>query len=165
MLAKPLFTLLALSLGSIAQASCFDSGTPLFHCTFENGSKTADVCLQGEVVVYSFGNTGQAPDMIAARREIGVEMTPWNGIGRSIYEDMTIYNNVYSYILSYEVDRNVESAPILGRLIVAEGDSEIADFACDKGSVTEANFYPLFEAKDVAGQKYCPETFSWGAGC
>ncbi len=156
---------LALCLATGANARCFDRGTPMFHCTFEGGAKTVDVCLQGEVVVYSFGKSGRAPDMIAARREIGVGMTPWNGIGRSIYEEMTIFNNVYSYILSYEQDRNVEGAAVQGRLIVAEGDFEVADLVCDEGSVSEANFYPLFEAKDAAGQKYCPDTFSWGAGC
>lgn len=165
MFSKYLLVVAALCIGSAANARCFESGTPMFHCTFEGGAKTVDVCLQGEVVVYSFGRTGRAADMILARREVGVPMTPWNGIGRSISEEITIYSGTYAYILSYEMDRSVESAAVSGRLIVGEGDSELAELTCDEGSVSEADFYPLFEAKDVAGQKYCPETFSWGSGC
>ncbi|MEP5152671.1 hypothetical protein [Planktotalea sp.] len=158
-------TICFLSMAGSAQAACFGGGTPMFHCTFNGGSKTVDVCLQGDIAVYSFGATDRAPDLLLARREIGVDMTPWNGVGRSIWEGITFYNNVYSYILSYSIDRNVEGAPIEGRLIVGEGDSEIAELICDIGSVTEADFYPLFEAKELSGQRYCPETFSWGAGC
>ena len=59
---------------------------------------------------------------------------------------------------------NGQAAPE-GRIIVAEGDSELADLQCDAGSVTEANFYPLFEAKEAAGQPWCPATQSWGTPC
>lgn len=165
MLGKLITAALALFVTGSAQAGCFGTGTPLFHCTFNGAKKTIDVCLQGEVVVYHFGSTDRAPDLLMARREIGVEMTPWNGIGRSIWEEITFYNGAYSYNLSYAIDRNIESAPVDGRLIVGEGDSEVAELICDTGSVTEANFYPLFEAKEAAGQRYCQETFSWGAGC
>ena len=137
----------------------------MFHCTFNGGSKTVDVCLQGDVALYSFGATDRSPDLLLARNAIGVEMTPWNGVGRSIWEEITFYNNAYSYNLSYAIDRNNENAHVEGRLIVGEGDSEVAELICDTGSVSEADFYPLFEAKELSGQQYCPETFSWATSC
>ncbi|MEM9579784.1 MAG: hypothetical protein AAF891_03790 [Pseudomonadota bacterium] len=148
-----------------AIAACSGPGTPMFHCTFKGGTKEVRVCLQGEVVLYSYGDRGRTPELVMGRREIGVNMTPWSGVGRSIWEEITFYNGTYSYILSYAIDRQIEGAPVEGRLIVADGDSEVAELVCDTGSVTAHDFYPLFEAKEAAGQRYCRDTFSWGSGC
>lgn len=146
-------------------AGCFGSGTPLFECTVNGGQKSVDICLQAGVVLYSFGPAGRAPDLLLGRDVIGVDMTPWNGIGRSIWEELRIYNGIYSYIVSYAIDR-LEEAPVDARLIVAEGEeTQLAEFLCDPGSVRTSDFYPLFEAKEAAGQLYCADTFSWGAGC
>ena len=165
MFSKIISATFVLFASTAAQAGCFGAGEPLFHCTFNAGKKSVDVCLQGDVLLYRFGPPNGRAELALARREIGVEMTPWNGVGRSIYEEITVYNGAYSYILSYAIDRNIEGAPIDGRLIVAQGDSEVASLVCDKGSVKEADFYPLFEAKEAAGQLYCPQRFSWGQGC
>jgi hypothetical protein len=157
---------LSLALGaSIAHAECAGSGTPLFHCTFQDGAKSVSICLQNDVALYSFGAAGRSPEMLLGRRVEAVEMTPWSGVGRSIWEEVRIYNDIYSYILSYAIDRSGEM-PIDARLIVAEGEeSQLAELICDTGSVRHADFYPLFEAKEAAGQRYCAETYTWGGGC
>lgn len=154
-----------MSLTATAQASRFGAGHPLFHCTFSDGRKTVDLCLQDDIVLYRFGATDRAPDILLARRASGVSMTTLNGVGRMIWEDVTLYNDIYSYILSFAVDRNVDDKKIDASLIVAEKDIKIAELICDADSVTEADFYPLFEAKEMSGQKYCAETNQWGEGC
>lgn len=143
---------------------CFGAGEPLFHCTFKGGQKAVDICLQGDVVLYRFGPVNGPAELLLARHVIGVDMTPWSGVGRAIWEELTLHNNVYSYVLSYSVDR-IASEEVLptGGLIVAEGDSELADLSCDPGSVGAADFYPVYEAKEAAGQCYRRETQSWSA--
>lgn len=151
----------------VAEAACFGSGDPLFHCTVNQGRKALDVCLQGEVAIYRFGPVNGAAEMLLARHVTGVGMTPWNGIGRYLWEEATFYNGTHDYLISYSIDRNAaESAPqVQAGVIVAEGDSEVAEIGCDQGSVTEADFYPLFEAKLAAGQPWCQSTQSWNSAC
>lgn len=148
-----------------ASAACFGPGTPMFTCSFNGGQKQVNVCLQANVVLYSFGPTGGAPELLMGRDVIGVEMSPWNGVGRSIWEEITLYSGVFSYNLSYALDRNPDGDVPSGRLVVGRGDSEVAELICDAGSVDIHDFYPLFEAKEASGQRYCPSTFSWGSGC
>lgn len=148
-----------------AQAGCFGSGTSLFHCTMSNGKNAVDVCLQEGVVTYSFGKLGKTPDLLLARKEVDVSMSPWNGVGRSIYEEISFHNREYSYILGYSMDRKAQDSPLEGTLIVVEGDATAAELTCDKGSVQTADFYPLFEAKELAGQRYCPDAFLWANNC
>ncbi|MCA0846582.1 hypothetical protein [Salipiger thiooxidans] len=164
---KPLLVSLFIGLPAMVQAGCFGSGEPLFHCTLNGGTKTLDICLQGEVALYRFGPAQGTAELLLARSVTGVAMTPWNGIGRHLWEELTFHNGSHDYLVSYSVDRLATGdAPVIeGRVIVAEGDSEVADLACDAGSVTEADFYPLFEAKLAAGELWCPETQSWGAAC
>ncbi|MCR8546789.1 hypothetical protein M4578_03035 [Salipiger sp. P9] len=154
-------------LPATSEAACFGAGEPLFHCTVDHGRKAVDVCLQGGVAIYRFGPPTGAAEMLLAPVVTETEMTPWNGIGRYLWEEVTFYNGRYAYLVSYSLDRtapNGQAAPE-GGIIVAEGDSELADLQCDAGSVTEANFYPLFEAKEAAGQPWCPATQSWGMPC
>mgnify|MGYP000223790568 CR=1 FL=1 len=97
-----------MSLDATAQASCFGASQPLFHCTFSDGEKTVDLCLQDDIVLYRFGATDRIPDMLLARQARGISMTPWNGVARVIWEDVTPYNDIYSYILSFAIERNVD---------------------------------------------------------
>lgn len=159
------FALAALPSIGASQDACLGAGTPLFYCTFDGGQKEVRLCLQAGVVLYSFGKSGRTSDMVLGRAVEGVEMTPWNGVGRSIWEEVRIYNNIYSYILSYAIDRTGEM-PVDARLIVAEGeDAQLAELVCDAGSVSRSDFYPIYEAKEAAGQLYCADTYSWGVGC
>jgi len=162
---RTLATLALICAGTAGSAACFGPGTPMFTCTFNGGAKQVNVCLQAGVALYSYGPTGGAPELLMGRDVIGVDMTPWNGVGRTIWEEMTLYSGVFSYILSYAIDRAPNGAAPEGRLIVGRGDSEVAELVCDAGTVDIADFYPLFEAKEAAGQTWCAETFSWGAGC
>lgn len=121
-----------------------------------------DICLHGDILTYRFGPGNGPAELLLARHVLGVDMTPWSGVGRAIWEEVTVHNSVYSYLISYSVDRMAgEDVPPEGRLIVAEGDSEVADLTCDAGSVTRSDFYPVFEAKEASGECYDQGTFSW----
>ncbi len=142
---------------------CFGAGEVLFHCTFQGGQEAVDICLQGDVVLYRYGPVNGAAELLLARRVIGVDMNPWFWVGSAIREEITLHNSVYSYLVSYSVEQNAsEDAKLTGGLIVAEGDTELADLTCDPGSVGASNFYPVYDVKEASGQCYSREEFTWG---
>ena len=163
LIASLLFAL-ALALATpVAAAGCFGAGTPMFHCTAKNGTKAIDICLQGEVAIYRFGPLGGVAELLLARHVDGVHMRPWNGVGSSIFEEVTFYNGTYEYLIHYAVDRIAATTPqVTGGIRVQEGDHIKAELGCDTGSVAARDFYPLFEAKEASGQCWSHDSFTWG---
>ena len=151
---------LATGAPATAQEGCFGAGVPLFHC--QAGGKTLDLCLQGEVMLYRFGPRGQAAELLLARHVIGVGMVPWNGIGRYLWEEVTVYNGTFDYTVHYSIDRLAQGAPVVtGGVTVTEGDRTLADLSCDAGSVSISDLYPVFEAKEAGGQCWDTGAFEW----
>lgn len=150
---------LALSpLAAAAQTYC--SGVPLFHC--QAGSKTIDLCLVGDVAVYRFGPTGRAAELVLERHVTEVGMQPWNGVGRYLWEEVTLYNSGYSYALNYSVDRLAQGAPLpTGGVTVAQGNRTLANVECTPGTVRAHDFYPVYERKEANGQCWNRQTFEW----
>ncbi|WP_293451842.1 hypothetical protein [Planktotalea sp.] len=124
-----------------------------------------NVCLQDNVVLYSFGSIGRAPELLLGRDVTRVSLTPWNGVGRSIWEEISVSSGDFNYNLSYAIDRAPDGVRPTGQLIVARGDSELANLQCDTGSVDIHDFYPLSEAKEASGQRFCRDMQRWGKGC
>lgn len=152
----------ALPVPALAEG-CFGPGTALFHCSVQENAKRLDICLQGEVAFYSFGPVSEPAEIVLARQVERVHMRPWNGVGSSIYEELAFYNGDFEYTVHYAIDRIAADNPtVTGAIAVTRGDEQIAQFDCDAGSVSEADFYPLYEAKEAAGQCWDPETFTWG---
>ncbi|MFN3210125.1 MAG: hypothetical protein ACE369_14190 [Roseovarius sp.] len=161
---------LGLALPDAARAEgCFGPGTPLFHCTMNKGATALDLCLQGTVVIYRFGPSGGAADLLQSHEATRVDMTPWPGVGRTIWEDTTLENEGFRYVVHRATDRMIAeddpdySAAARGGVEVSKDGRVVSDRECDAGSVTVADFYPLYEAKEAAGQCWNRDTFSWGA--
>ncbi len=150
-----------------AAEGCFGNGTPLFHCTVKGGAKAVDVCLQSDVLIYRFGAPRGAAELLLAKRVENVRMQPWNGVGRSIWEELIVDNSGYSYNISYSIDRMIEDgaddhvAVPLGDVIIAKGAKILNVLKCDSGSVAVADFYPLFEAKEASGQCWSHGNSRW----
>ena len=154
-----LFALLPVPLA--AQEGCFGAGQPLFHC--QVGARAVDVCLQGEVLTYRFGPSRGAAEMLLARRAEDVGMTPWNGIGRYLWEEISVTNGAYAYTVHYSVDRLAQGDPqVTGGLLVTQSGRTLAELSCDAGSVRQYDFYPVFEAKERRGQCWSMDSFEWG---
>lgn len=158
----------AIALCLIAPApafACFGGiGQPLFDCTFKGASTRAQVCLQGDTAYYAFGAVGGAPDMVLARRVGDIDMTPWPGIGRTIWEEVTFRNGSHAYRLAYAIDKMVEREPVSGSLLVTRDGAEIAELTCDADSVATYDLYPLYEAKVAQGECFTPGE-GWTATC
>ena len=145
---------------------CFGPGTPLFHCTTKDGAKTVDLCLQGNVAYYRFAPTGGAAEIILAQPVREVSMRPWNGIGRTILEEAQFTNDAYAYRVYYAIDRIPEDGEVkvtvAGGVSVIKGDETVAQLDCDVGSVSVRDIYPLYVAKEAAGQCWSRDRFEWG---
>ena len=152
--------------GAARAEGCFGPGVPLFHCTVTGGAKSVDLCLQDDVAYYRFGPVNAAAEMLLARPVGEVHMIPWNGIGRTIYEEAGFNNGVFDYTVYYAIDRIPEggevTAEISGGVTVIKADQTMAQMTCDAGSVTINDVYPLYEAKTAAGQCWDREAFQWG---
>jgi len=133
---------------SAASAGC-DQGELLFHCSFSQGKKAVTLCQEGERYSYAYGRIGYAPELRLVRDLPELGFTPWNGIGRSIWEEVTFRNASVEYLIGYSIDRVSEAGPE-GSLTVMEGGQRLALLICDAGSV-EVNFTPLANAVFDAG--------------
>lgn len=154
-----------LTSGTAGFASCYGVGNPLFTCSFKGGAKQVNVCLQGDVVLYSFGQPDRAPDLLLGRNVVRVGFTPWAGVGSSIWEEISLHSDGFSYNLSYTIPRAPDGEFPSGQLRVLRGDTQVAELNCDIGSVDIHDFYPLYEAKQASGQQFCQDTRRWDFGC
>jgi hypothetical protein len=146
---------------SAGAEGCFGAGTPLFHCTLEAGAKRVDACLQGDVATYRFRPAAGVPDLLLAQPVGEVEMWPWPGVGRWLSEAAGFANDGFAYRVSHAVDRLSENPEVTGAVQVLRGDAVLAELPCDPGSVTVADLYPLYEAKEAAGQCWSREAQDW----
>lgn len=143
--------------------ACPSASETLVSCSLKNGSRELTTCLQGDQVSYAFGRSGTAPDLALQRHVRDVNMVPWPGIGRSIWEEFTFENEGTSYTVYYsqEKDPGAEQ-PLSGGIIVEQGGKELAHLRCDRGSVQSSGYgLPLFDAKERAGQVYSLEAGNW----
>lgn len=151
--------------GPAAANGCFGAGQPLFHCTFKNGAKALDICLQGDLLLYRYGALAGKAELLLASRVENTHMRPWNGVGSSIYEEASFANGDVTYTAFYAVARIAADAPdVSGGIIVTKGDQTLANLTCDSGSIEPSDFYPIFEEKNAQGQCWNTDTFTWG-GC
>ena len=61
------------------------------------------------------------------------------------------------------LDRIAADNPnITGGILVFKADQVLAELKCDAGSVSDRDFYALFEAKERVGQCWNHNNFSWG---
>ncbi|WP_371227508.1 hypothetical protein [Roseovarius sp. 2305UL8-3] len=143
---------------------CFGAGEPLFHCTFKNGTRAVDICLQGDVGIYRYGPSEAASELLLADRVEVMFMLPWNGVGSSIYEELGFTNGDVDYTVHYAVSRIAADEPeVTGGITVTKADQKLAELTCDPGSVEVREFYPVYLAKEAKGQCWDRTAFSWGA--
>lgn len=144
-----------------AFAGCASNMTTLVSCTAGNGDKALDVCSDGTHVLYRFGTSGQTPNLELIRSILDVDVTPWSGVGSSIWESVTLHNGAFSYEAFSSVARSPEAPAISGGVDVFEDGSPVASVQCDAGSV-QTNIDALFEMREAAGLCYDHSTFAWG---
>ncbi len=159
-----LLTALASSAAS-AFAACPAGQTPVFRCTFKAGQKFVDVCQSDSRVTYAYGKTGQSPELQLSVLLRDLKYTPWNGIGRAIYEQIVFRNKDVSYVVWSAFERNPELANPLSAGIVVEDQNEkvLAELQCDQGSI-DSGIDGLYQAMEDQNMCWSFEAFEW-QGC
>ncbi|MEL6573809.1 MAG: hypothetical protein AAFQ64_19320 [Pseudomonadota bacterium] len=129
-------------------ASC---DTPFMKCTFQGGAKAVEICLSGSDVSYTFGRVGNAAELALSVPVVDVDYLPWPGVGSSIWETVTFYNDGYSYEVLVGFERNPENPAHFGGITITKAGQELATLSCDPGSIDWGWGTDLFDAKAAAG--------------
>lgn len=149
---RPLFTAALCVLSTPALAVCAGNQVEVFGCDVE--TKAVELCLtpDDESITYRFGPAG-APELELSRDFDEVTMQPWSGIGRYLWDNVTLHNGVFSYRLSWSYDK-IDQA-VRGDVSVLRGDTELATLMCDTAGERSAyfDFDTLVFAMEAAG--YC----------
>jgi len=125
-----LLTLLPLG----AHAGCPVGPVAILSCTLSAGKMVLDVCLSEDMITFTFGETGENPDLSLQAHVKNADYIPWNGIGRSYYEQVSFHNAEVTYIVWGAVDRLSEDHTVSGGVEVVRGDETLAHLQCDENS-------------------------------
>jgi len=147
---------LALAAGPVL-AAC--PGETVLSCQI--GRKALEVCLVQGAVTYAFGPAG-APEITLSSPVESVAYTPWNGIGRAIWETVAFENRGVTYEVWTSLDKMVPGAATQAGINVLDGASLVAQLTCTPGTVDGA-IDRLYPAKEATGQCWNHATFAWQA--
>lgn len=145
-----------------AGAACPEGAEVLVSCTLKGGAKQLDTCLIGDHAMYRYGPTGAVPELDLLHPVTDVDMEPWPGVSRTIWEAVRFANKDVIYEVYYSIERDPEATEMSGGVTVLRGEETLASLACDPGSVTSGGYsLPLYEAKQAAGQCWNTSEFRW----
>lgn len=137
--------------------------TPIFECQMRGGAKVLSVGYNAPFVFYSFGSPDQA-ELVIKVPVTELEVRPWNGIGRYLFEGATFENDGHGYVVHHALDRLTQNAALEGGVIVMKGDAVLADLACDAGTV-QGGMFAFADLKDLGGQCWDLEAQVWSTQC
>ena len=150
-----------------AFAECATPQDTFLSCTFSQGRKAVDVCVEGDMLTYRFGAVGKTPDLVMSVPVVNADYTPWPGVSRSIWETVAFLNRGVRYEVTGSIDRNYyENDEVQiedrGMIEVIKGEQTLATLECDAGSVEFAYGGSIYDAKTAAGQCWDFEGLRWG---
>lgn len=139
--------------------------TLLFACDMGEG-RDLRVTLSDATATYAFGHPTNSLTLTRDVRD--VHLTPWPGIGRTIWEDVVFQNAGYSYLVHASIERidpenendDIETN-ISGGIIVSRGETQVAKLSCLAGTVDFPWGTELFDAKVAAGQCFDQTSRLW----
>lgn len=162
--------LLILTSVQAAVAQCASPQDTFLSCTFSNGRKAVDVCVEGDKLTYRFGRVGSSPDLALSVSVIDAAYLPWPGIGRAIWERVTFQNQNTSYVVTGVIDRTYPEdesdeaqVDVRGMIEVVEGGETLAELECDAGSVDFAYGGSIYDAKIAANQCWNFDDKRWAS--
>ncbi|MGV6847705.1 MAG: hypothetical protein ACWA5A_04935 [Marinibacterium sp.] len=149
-------------LAGAAQAQSCGAGILMLRCQIGAG-KALSVCFEGGSARYRFGPPA-APELSLTQPLEDLQATPWNGIGRSIWEEVIFSNAAVRYAVWTSLDRLDEAHPRDGGVRVLQGDAELANLTCRTGSV-EMSAFAVTDGFAAAGYCWDPSRRVWSRSC
>ncbi len=148
-----------MALPSFAQAQ----DEPLFQCQFVSGKEvTLRTSAQG--MSYVFGRPNAKPELFLLRKYDEIGVTPWNGVGGSIWEVIEFRNADVTYRIWGDFDRMTEAHEITGGIMVERGEEDLARLECLPGTVTYTPF-SFSDAYEAAGYCWSFDDSQWQEQC
>lgn len=155
-------------MASPAFAICGGNAEEVFTCTVSGGKKQVTICSGDGIARYLFGKAGRDPELELSAQVAELHYMPWNGIGRSIYEEVAFDNGAHTYTVYAALDRTILEGdpqdPISGGVVVTKGDQTLAELTCDAGSVRHS-LDGFYAQKQNLGQCWDHHAFAWTANC
>jgi len=127
-------SVLAVLCASNVDASCVGSKT-LFFCNTVKG-KQIEVCDAGDTIHYSFGKSGQKPEIAIKVPRDKASTYQWAGVGRSESYAVDIPNGKATYNVFWGVDRLTEEHAIEAGVNVLINNKLVTTVNCvEKGII------------------------------
>lgn len=118
--------------------------------------------MSGDHVSYEFGRRGREADLKLVRNVTEVDLYPWPGVSRTIWEQVSFENAGVFYRVFYAQERDPRTPELSGGLLVERDGETLAELTCDPGSVATSGYpLPLYDAKEAAGQVFNRATTGW----
>lgn len=160
--------LAVLACTSPAFAQCPDGAETFLSCRIEGSDKRLQVCLVGQTLTYRFGPPG-APELALAAPVTAAGYTPWPGIGRTIYEEVTFRSGDFRYVVfgGIERDHDATTEEIIptrfGGVSVFLGadESPLAAFSCARDTVDFPWSAAIGDAKRGMGLTFDRQVQRW----
>lgn len=100
----------------------------VFMCRTEKGDKEIALFKQGDNFIYQYGSNMGAPELQLVRPSAKVIKEPWPGIGRNIWNNITLTNKEYSYTIRSSYDK-MEDKSTSG-VSISKNDAHVASVEC-----------------------------------
>jgi hypothetical protein len=135
----------------------------VFSCTFEGGSKAVIVGVEGDSLVYDFGDGHKTSELSLSESLGSGTYVPWPGVGSAIWESVFFYNDGYAYEVWSSVERDPNGPPEAGGINVSNGSKGVAELICDRGTVY-SNFAGLSDEMYARGMCWDHTSEQWLQG-
>ena len=152
---------------AILSASSASAETLYFACDMGEG-RGVRVTIDDTTAIYAFRHPTNSLTLTRDVRD--VHLTPWSGIGRTIWEEIVFQNAGYNYLVHASIERiypedenDAVETNVSGGVIVNRGETQIAELSCAAGTVYFPWGTELFDAKVASGQCYYRTSGLWAA--
>jgi hypothetical protein len=156
-----------LAFTTAAHAACGPPQEAFLTCQIEGGSKVLNVCYDDTTVTYTYGPEGAA-ELTLTEPISTIAYTPWPGVGRAIWEEVTFQNGTYSYTIHAGFDRMFgdeteadNPTPHFGGVVVERDGALVVDLDCIRGTVDAPWGEGLYSAKEALGLVWNPVAREW----
>lgn len=140
----------------------------LLSCKIEGRDRVLSVCAANGQAYYAYGTPDQLPELELITPLRDVDVTPWPGVGGSIWEEMIFTNNDVEYVVWQSMQRDPENTAHSGGVNVREKGAEtdlLASLTCDPAILfSEAGIFAFSDAKIANGQTWDLDQHIWVEG-
>ena len=140
-----------------AAAGCATSEDTFLSCTIRKTERVLAVCVDGDQLTYQYGLPG-APELTLSEPLAAIDYQPWNGVGRSIWEEVRFANGATVYAVHGGLDRvpnEDETRRLFGGIEILQDGKTLGQLTCLPDTVVFPWTDRISEARRAAG-------FEWG---